>query len=320
MKKLLFPVFVLVLALGVSLPMAALVGAQPDSVSVYGIQRNTGEIYEIDPTTGDATLEFTVQSPVTPSSVGPNGLAYDEDNGYWYYTTYGGLAQLYFWDGSAQTDAGYLGHSIADGDFYDGKYYYIAGGTDDQYEVTFKGDGTIDTVIPHPDISDNAHAWTHAWTFDGDIAISPEGVIYGCGKCGEAGHGYEFFKVDRDGQNFQMIDLSVHSFSLQLAFGSDTLYGHESRDDGLFYAVDTSNGDLSSPFPNYTNYLYTDLASNPPPPPEEPEKRPPPDEAVGGEVYRLDKLAMMVRLGSLGLFLIIAIGGGIVGLRRLKVH
>ena len=50
-----------------------------------------------------------------------------------------------------------------------------------------------------------------------------------------------------------------------------------------------------------------------------PTKNPPPDEAVGGEVYRLDKLALMVRLGGLGLLLIIVIGGGILGLGRLKV-
>ena len=96
-----------------------------------------------------------------------------------------------------------------------------------------------------------------------------------------------------------------HGHPLQLAFSYDgILYGHNSND-GWFYEVDTGTGVLTK-LSQDENKLYTDLASNPPQPKIPPPKNPPPpDEAVGGEVYPLDKLAMMVRLGGLGLFLII---------------
>ena len=256
---------VLVLVLSKFLPGTGLVVlAADDEPILYGIQRYTGQIWEINPTDGTATLEFTVASPVGIGSAAPNGLAFDEAKIYWYYTTYSGQAKLYFWDGAAQHYAGLLTGEIACGDFYEGKYYYIAGGpagaTDDLYEVTFDASGFIASEQKLADISNNVHKWT----FNGDIAISPDGVIYGVGACSSHSGNYEFFKVNRNGTGFQMIDTSVHNFSLQLAFGSDgTLYGHESRNDGPFFAVDLVNGDLSTPFPNATNYLYTDLSSGP---------------------------------------------------------
>lgn len=232
---------------------------------VYGTQRTTGNIWQVDPTTGDATLAFT--APIPPFRSGspgsPNGLAYDTENSRWYYTEYTGggdaTAELFFHDGVSQTFAGNLTGAIACADFYDGKYYYIAGNpTDDLYEVTFNLDGTVATNTKLADISGNVHRWT----FGGDIAVSPDGVIYGLGACGVGGHGYEFFKVNRDGSDFEIIKQGGYAFSLQLAFGSDgTLYGHESTGDGLFYAVDLATGDLSAAFPNSINYLYTDLAS-----------------------------------------------------------
>lgn len=236
-----------------------------EKIVVYGTERATGNIWEVDATTGDATLVFTAPEPPSRSySPGsPNGLAYDTINDRLYYTEYLGggnrNSDLYFYDGVGQTFAGTLTGTIACADFYAGKYYYIAGNpTDDLYEVTFNADGTVASKTKLADISSNIHSWT----FGGDIAISPDGVIYGLGSCSVSGHGYEFFKVNRDGSGFEMIKQGDYSFSLQLAFGSDgTLYGHESAGDGLFYAVDLATGDLSPAFPNSTNYLYTDLAS-----------------------------------------------------------
>ena len=273
MKKVLFPLLALVLALGLALPMAAVVGAADGDPIVYGMQRDSATIYPINPL--DGTVGTPINTGLTPSSAGPNGLAYDSDNDDLYYTTYAGPATLYYWDigvSVSSTMVGALGpgHVIADADFYDGKYYYINSGTDDLYEVAVSG-GVISGTNSYLSISGDAHAWT----WGGDIAISPEGVIYAVGNCTKDGHVYEFFKVNLDGTGFAMIDANVHSFSLQLAFGLDgKLYGHESKGSGNFYEINLTNGDLSSAFPNSTNYLYTDCASGPRASVEEPEISP----------------------------------------------
>lgn len=268
MKRLLVILLALVLALGMTIPLAGLAMAQDEPV-IYGVQRSTGEIYEINPLDGSYSLVFT--APIPPlrsySPGSPNGLAYDTDNDRLYYTQYPGTvantAELYFHEGGTQTYAGLLNGEIADADFYEGKYYYIAGGpntgaTDDLYEVTFNSDGTVAANTKIADITSNAHRWT----FGGDIGISSEGKLYGWGSC--AVHGtYEFFSVDLDGQNFALIG-SGYGYSLQLAFSSDdTLYGHNSSGSGYFYTVDLITGVASQIAGSGAGKLYTDMSSGP---------------------------------------------------------
>ena len=262
MKKVLFPILAVLLVMAF-IPVVGL--AADGGPTVYGIKRYSAQIYEIDPTTGAATLEFTATSPVTGGSATPNGLAYDSDNNRFYYATYTGAADLYFYDGT-QTKAGDLTGQIACADYYDGKYYYIDGGppvpagaTDDLYEVDL--DETTGLMTSETKVGDIAGG-AHGWTFNGDIAISADGVLYGLGLCATDGK-YEFFSVNLDGSGFSIIKDTGYTFSLQLAFFGDTLYGHTSTGDGLFYEVDLDTGDLSSAFPNSTEYLYTDLASGP---------------------------------------------------------
>ncbi|GAG48172.1 unnamed protein product, partial [marine sediment metagenome] len=135
-----------------------------------------------------------------------------------------------------------------------------AGSTDDLYEVTLSPTtGLLTSEIKVGDITSN----THAWTFNGDIAVSPDGVLYGHGKCNR--HGYEFFSVDLDGNNFTVIKDSGYTNSLQLAFGDDgELYGHwaTTSQDGDFWEVDTSTGALTWKSHN-PGMWYTDLASGP---------------------------------------------------------
>jgi sugar lactone lactonase YvrE len=258
MRKFLFPLLAVVLAIGLALPMSTPVAAV-DTPIVYGVQRETGEIWQINPIDGSPTLVFTAPIPPNRSSSSPNGLAYDSDNNRLYYTQYPGTAQLYFYDGTIQQSAGALTGVIACADFYAGKYYYISSATDDLYEVTFDANGFKASDTKIADITSNAHSWT----FDGDIAISPEGKLYGFGKCGIHGQ-YEFFSVDLDGQNFALIKDNGYTFSLQLAFSPDgTLYGHASSGVGYFYTVALDSGVPTLLPLSGKSKLYTDLASGP---------------------------------------------------------
>lgn len=224
---------------------------------VYGIERNTATVYGVDVLTGTSWMEFDTGNPPAEGSATPNGLAYDAENGRFYYCDYYAPNTLYFWD-TSQHVAGTLLGNVADGDFCDGKYYYITGppASDDLYEVTFNPDGTINTQTKLGDIADGLHGWT----FNGDIAVK-DGVVYGWGLCAPNSK-YEFFTYGLASDDFTLVTPSYQS-SLQLAFGSDgTLYGHRSGGAGAFYVVDTADGDVTmiTPTPSPAR-LYTDCAS-----------------------------------------------------------
>ena len=227
---------------------------------VFGTQRSSGDIFKIDPFTADATK--VLDTNIGSSNISPNGLAFDLVNQELYYVTYPGNANLYKSDLDALTAddtlLGNLGREIACADFFNGKYYFIAGGpggaTDDLYEVIFNAAGSVDQINAFPSISGDASAWT----FNGDIAISPEGLIYGFGM--KSGGTYEFFSVNRDGTGFNIIKLGGYSFSLQLAFNGDgTLIGHDAVG-GRFYEVAVDTGAITLLSTN-KDMLYTDLSS-----------------------------------------------------------
>lgn len=232
-----------------------------DTGVVYGIERFSGDLYEIDVLAGTSSLVFEMPVPPGANSASPNGLAYDSENGYLYYTDYqlGTTPDtLYFWNGSAQQVAGQIAQGkVACADFHEGKYYYIPSTTDDLREISFNPDGTILTDVLVANISGNVHGWT----FDGDIAIK-DGIVYGWGHCGVSGHGYEFFTYDLGTSAFWLVK-PAYQQSLQLAFGSDgVLYGHRSATGGYFYAVDTTDASVTlvEPTPDPPNQ-YTDTAS-----------------------------------------------------------
>jgi len=228
---------------------------------VYGILRETGDVYEIDILAGTSILVFEMPSPPGANSASPNGLAYDAVNGRVYYTDYQlgtNPDTLYFWDGMMQHVAGKIAQgTVACADFYDGKYYYIPSGTDDLRAISFNPDGTILSDVKIADISGNVHSWT----FNGDIAVR-NGVLYGWGLCAVSGHGYEFFKYDLVTPAFSYIKPAYQN-SLQLAFGSDDiLYGHRAGTLGEFYVIDieTAAVTMVTPTPDPPNQ-YTDTAS-----------------------------------------------------------
>ena len=268
MKKVLF-LIVLIVILGlvfagcglfnVTLPdggsnLSRAIGNPPGDV--YGIERDTGIVWGIDVATGSVYQIFTVVSADT-SSVGPNGLAYDGENGRFYYCDYPGTSTLYFWDGTQELVACSLPYGdIAAADFDDGKYYFITGppASDDLYEVTFNSDGTMATMTKLADIAGGEHGWT----FNGDIAVK-DGVVYGWGLCS---HGYEFFTYDLSTPSIPATVIKTdYPNSLQLAFGlDDNLYGHRSGSSGDFFVIDTATGNVSY-VSNTGGVLFTDLAS-----------------------------------------------------------
>jgi len=237
---------------------------------LYGIERYTGKVYEVDVLSGASSLEFTITPPPALGSAKPNGLAYDPaGDGRWYFCDYQPTTTLYFWDGISQQVAGDLTvddvgapvGDIADADFYDGKYYFVTGppSSDLLYEVTFDANGLM---TGPPVFIASISGGTHDYTFNGDIAIK-DGVIYGWGKCGTHNK-YEFFSVNIDGTGFAYVT-PTYQTSLQLAFGSDgTLYGHRSGGTGEFFEVGTGIadfGDVTSIGWNVQGQLYTDCAS-----------------------------------------------------------
>ncbi|GAG73567.1 unnamed protein product [marine sediment metagenome] len=227
---------------------------------VYGIKRNSGEVYGVDVLTGETALIFTTVAPPT-SNVGPNGLAYDGENKRFYYCDYTGTRTLYFWDGTQELVAGPLPYgNIAAADFDDGKYYFITGPpkSDDLYEVIFDANGYIAGITKLANIANNEHGWT----FNGDIAVK-DGMVYGWGLCGKSGHGYEFFTYDLSTPGtFATVIKTAYQASLQLAFGlDDELYGHRSGGDGEFFVIDTTTGAVGSAVCNTGGVLFTDCAS-----------------------------------------------------------
>ena len=314
MRKGLLPVLALVLAFGLALSVGVTT-AGADGPKLYGIESETGWIYEIDVGTATETQVFEVQDPpVSVNGSRPNGLAFDSVNNRLYYATYQAPNELYFCDVDTltQVKSGDLDHEIAAADFYDGKYYYIAGGpagrTDDLYEVAFNPDGTMASVTQHLSISSDAHAW---W-FYGDLAVSPGGTIYADGLC-ETDDEVEFFEVSTTGTGFSMITvLGGTTKTLQLGFGYDgTLYGHSINTMNL-YSVDTTSGDLTLVFTGTKK--YTDLSSGPREPAATPTPAPTPTPtptptstptptptvtatpppAVGGTILPTDTLGLMM--------------------------
>jgi hypothetical protein len=229
---------------------------------IYGMERNTGDVWKVNVLTGTAVLSFSSENP-PPTSASPNGLAYDFMNDRIYYCDYrtgSSPRPLYFWDYTTgmETQAGTLPVENAAADYYNGKYYYVSSypGTDDLHEVTLNPDGTIQSDVVIDDMSGNAHAWT----FDGDIAIL-DGILYGWGRCA-IDNQFEFFSYDLGMGTFAVYTPTFQQ-SLQLAFGSNgaVLYGHRSGGTGDFYEIDLSSGAVSPPITITPGVLYTDCAS-----------------------------------------------------------
>lgn len=234
----------------------------PNDTMIYGIQRSTGKIFKTDPLAPNtATLFRQIDASLLNlafTSTSPNGIGFDQATGDVYFATYAAppfTSRLYKFEGSVQRDLGALVGSVASGEFYNGKFYYIADTTDDMYVVSFKADGTIDTITPHMNISSGVSNW-----YFGDVVVDhAEGVLYGEGQNLATGK-QEFFKVGLDGTGYVRINPQL-SFSglLQLAIGTNNeLYAHSAAT-GQFFTIDRATGAVTN-VSTGTN-LYTDISS-----------------------------------------------------------
>jgi hypothetical protein len=171
----------------------------------------------------------------------PNGAAWDPVNERFYFTDVAG--DLHFWsEGSGVTFAGALdGGQIADGTFYDGKYYYIANNTDDVQEVHL--DATTGVVVSQSVICPDVAGGT-ALGF-GDIIVDPEGpTLYVSAGVSDVGR---WLTVDL-GNGCAVTDIVNPDKWFQLAYGNDgVLYGQRTDLDS-FFIVDPSDGSLSGEF------------------------------------------------------------------------
>lgn len=234
----------------------------PNATMIYGIQRSTGKIFKADPLAPNAaTLVRQIDQTLVNklfSSTSPNGIGFDQATGDVYFATYPAPSRLYKFEGDVQRDLGALTGSVASGEFYNGKFYYVADETDDLYVVSFKADGTIDTITPHMSISADVSRW-----YFGDVVVDhSEGVIYGEGQNLNSGK-QEFFKVNLDGTGYVRISsqlvLPTGVGLLQLAIGTtNELYAHSAAT-GDFFTIDRATGAVTTVSDGAN--LYTDISS-----------------------------------------------------------
>jgi len=256
-KKVLFPILALVLALGLAIPMTAApaaANATVEPVIVYGTELGgtLDTIYVIDVANGTETSVF---SPNFDSHVNyVNGNAFDVENHRLYYSSSAKKLYFYDFDLGTQTLAGSMNGLAACAEFYDGKYYYIVQSTDDLRAISLDGDGKVDSDDP---VWLNFTAGAKSFAF-GDIVITADGILYGSSVTPA-----EFFSIDLDPLTYTTIS-NEDAVGLQLAYGCDgVLYGHKAGGDaaGDFYVVDPSDGSIGDAI--YTLNTFTDLASGP---------------------------------------------------------
>jgi len=115
---------------------------------VYGVERGSGDLYQVDVVGATATLIADITDPAPGNVNSPNGLAYDAGNGRLYFSAYedenATEVDLYFWDGGpAAVLAGTVPGIVAGATFHNGAYWYVKNATDDLYKVTFNLDGSV---------------------------------------------------------------------------------------------------------------------------------------------------------------------------------
>jgi hypothetical protein len=237
-----------------------------------------GDIYGINPTTGDLTLVAEIGNDAGGDPFYPNGLAIDRDSEELFYVTdsedlYKVPAQnadptsvvptlVFSGLNTGAAGEGSIRSATVDGDFF----YYVPNGTETLWRIGTDGTGNAaycDLDAPGDGL------------FFGDIASDPDnpGTIFGTARIDNGSTGtVHFFEIDVDGVDDCTVNggtfsvPTTYSFQIQLAFGAGgTLYGQQAISEpsadnpGQWYIVDSTTGEITSTLA-ITERSFTDLA------------------------------------------------------------
>ena len=230
-----------------------------DRTVVFGVERGSGDLYEIDLTHLVAVRLADIVDPEPGNVNSPNGLGHDPGTGRLYFSAAlegAASSRLFFWDGSAMTYAGTVPGQLTGGDFYAGALYYVPNATDDLLKVTFAGNGTVSGVVTV--YSNFAGALTF---WGGDFLVTADGAMLYGSSLNNGSTPPLFFSLNLSTGAYTTIS-TTSATNLQLAYGSDgALYGH-STGLGGFVVVDPATG-ATTPVGTPVGALdnFTDLAS-----------------------------------------------------------
>lgn len=239
-----------------------------------------GDLYKVDPTTGEATLVYDYAEDPSSDIFSPNGLAFSEELKRLYFSVdpdgdddTGPTEIWYFATDGSMTDplkAGEVSEfPVYNASWYQGEYYYIPNRTDELFKASFDATGT--SVTGSTSVCTDVVMGAGTSLAFGDIAIDAEtGVLYGWAR-NTSSNDYFFFSIDVDDcsgkTQTNVTDVHGTSFNLQLALGSDgTLWGHQSLsangpNQGQWYEVDKTTGALTNQF--VTSLSFTDVSFGP---------------------------------------------------------
>ena len=226
---------------------------------VFGVERGTGDLYEIDPTAGTAYRLADIADPIPSNVNSPNGLAYDADAGRLYFSVgeeASATSDLYFWDGTATVFAGSVNGQAGGAAMLDGEYYFVRNGTDDLISVAFDAGGSVAAEVP----IHLGFAGTDTFRF-GDIAISPDGATLFGSTLQSGSTPPTFFSLDLASGTCTPISTAT-GVKLQIAYGDDGVVYGTSTGTGEFFTIDpTTGGTAAIGTPTGAIDGFTDLAS-----------------------------------------------------------
>jgi predicted ribosomally synthesized peptide with SipW-like signal peptide len=251
---------------------AGTVLVEANTAMVFGVERETGHLYEIDIATGAKYKIYETPPPLANDIKSPNGLAYDNRNQRLYFAVHesGDLSNnsiLYFYDfatkshslAGATTAEATVEGIVAGACFGRGYFWYIKNQSDDLYKVRFDATtGYIEEVIlAYENFTEGAKTFRF-----GDVAMdSFSNTLYGS-TLQSSNTEPEFFKIDLTNGDYEEILVDGESSRLQLAFGTDSLlYGH-STGTNMWYNIDPADGNVNPLNWSPGERQFTDLASN----------------------------------------------------------
>lgn len=234
---------------------------------VYGISQGTGEqfIEAISvPNVFDTQAIVSLGDYDENEQFYPNGLAFDDGNGDWYFATEDGMLHVY--DGVGFEEVGDIGdgESVAGAAwFMDSHYYFVPNGSTELKRADTDGD--VDSV-GDLGIEESINL--------GDVAIDDSVVYISTSSSGDAGAMFIEVELGSDPSTIEDVsiiaheddpgvDPETHAINKQIAFGPDgVLWAHfagSSPAAGQWYTVeDLGTGEMSEELA--TTKMYTDLA------------------------------------------------------------